>query len=113
MGDLARNQNPPYPLDEILGTRATVRTLRVLCGPTSYFRSWPIEMALESGLTRQGVWKSLNRLKGADLIIAGTSSLPRSVPWRINRHHRLVPPLIDLFAAEQVALRLGTSLFDP
>jgi len=99
-----------YPLDEILGTRATVRTLRVLCGPTSYFRSWPIELALETGLTRQGVWKALSRLMGPGIIIAGTSSLPRSVPWKINRRHRLVPPLIDLFAVEAIAMRAETSI---
>lgn len=99
------------PLDEMLGTRANLRVLRVFHAQVHANRLvWPSEIVQATGLSRAGVWKSLHRLETSLIIEPVNLAQGRAVPYRWVRRHRLAEPLIRLFGAEaEVLWRLRIS----
>lgn len=99
------------PLDEILGTRANMRVLRVFRDQVHAPRLlWPSEIVEATGLSRAGVWKALNRLENTLIIEPVNLDQGRAVPYRWVRRHRLAEPLFRLFVAEaEVLWRLRIS----
>jgi hypothetical protein len=99
------------PLDEILGTRANMRVLRVFRDQAHAPRLlWPSEIVEKTGLSRAGVWKALNRLESQLIIEPVNLAHGRAIPYRWVRRHRLAEPLFRLFVAEaEVLWRLRIS----
>jgi hypothetical protein len=92
------------PLDEMLGTRANVRVLRVFHAQSPRL-VWPSEIVQATGLSRAGVWKALNRLESSLIIEPVNLAQGRTVPYRCVRRHRLAEPLSRLFGTEAEVLR--------
>ena len=99
MRPIASEQNPlRYPLNEILGTRAHVRLLRVMAseveGPLT-----ASDLAKRAGLTAPGAHKAL-----ADLLKSGFVSRVgggRGHQYEIRRSDRLMQIILELFQAEK------------
>lgn len=84
------------PIDEILGTPAGVRVLRVLALHGGELSG--SEVARRADLSRTGAWRALTRL-GAVAVVE-TVGQGHSVPYRLNRRHPLAEPIVTLFRAE-------------
>lgn len=85
-----------YPLNEILGTEANVRLLRVLALHTGPFTAG--ELAKRAMLTRTSVYPALRVLEGAgivEFIGVGPQKLVQ-----LRERHPLSQPLRELFGAE-------------
>ena len=86
-----------HPLDELLGTRASVRVLRVLA---SHGGSLAVaDIAQRARLTLPSVRAALRRL--LSLEVATGIGAGRSMVCGLRHDHPLVPVLVRLFAAEQ------------
>lgn len=86
-----------HPLDEVLGTRALVRVLRVLA---SHGGSLAVgDIGRRARLTLPSVRAALRRL--LELEIATAIGVGRSMVCRLRQDHPLVPALLTLFGAEQ------------
>jgi len=84
------------PLDELLGTRASVRVLRVLA---AYGGSLAVaDIARRAKLTLPSVRTTLGRLLALG-IVAGVG-VGRSMVCELRQDHPLVPVLVGLFKAE-------------
>lgn len=99
MRPIAAEQNPlRYPLNEILGTRAQVRMLRVMAneveGPLS-----ASDVAKRAGLTVPGTHKALGRLLESGFISQVGGG--RQHQYEIRRSDRLMQIIIELFQAEK------------
>lgn len=102
----SRKQDPlQTPLNDILGSRGAVRTLRVLAEA-----GHPIgraQVARKAGLNASGVRRTLDRLAAAGIIeIVGSG---RNLAVRLRDEHPLTEPLRSLFDAER---RLFASAVD-
>ncbi|HWE43655.1 MAG TPA: nucleotidyltransferase domain-containing protein [Gemmatimonadaceae bacterium] len=86
-----------HPLDEVLGTRALVRVVRVLAGHGG--RLAVADIAHRARLTLPSVRTALRRL--LDLEVATAIGAGRSMVCGLRRSHPLVPVLVQLFQAEQ------------
>ena len=85
------------PLDEVLGTRALVRVIRVL---VTHDGSLAVsEIARRSRLTLPSVRTALRRLLDLEVVTAIGAS--RSMVCGLRSDHPLVPTLVRLFGAEQ------------
>lgn len=86
-----------HPLDELLGTRALVRVLRVLAGHGGSLAV--ADIARRARLTLPSVRAALRRL--LDLEVATGIGAGRSMVCGLRQEHPLVPVLVSLFRAEQ------------
>ena len=87
-----------YPLDEILGSEANVRLLRILLEESPSALS-VTDAAESTGLTREGARKALERLAGSGIVERVGSG--RAQKWGIKSSHTLVPALRAIFDAER------------
>jgi predicted nucleotidyltransferase len=86
-----------HPLDDVLGTRALVRVLRVLA---SHGGSLAVaDIARRAKLTLPSVRTALRRL--LDLEITTGIGAGRSMICELRKEHPLVPVLVSLFSVEQ------------
>lgn len=86
-----------HPLDEVLGTRALVRVLRVLA---THGGSLAVaDIARRAKLTLPSVRTALRRL--LDLEVATGIGAARSMVCKLRQEHPLVPVLVNLFSVEQ------------
>lgn len=86
-----------HPLDELLGTRALVRVLRVLAAHGGSLAV--ADIARRAKLTLPSVRTALRRL--LDLGVATAIGAGRSMVCALRQDHPLVPVLVSLFRAEQ------------
>lgn len=86
-----------HPLDEVLGTRALVRVLRVLAAHGGSLAV--ADIARRARLTLPSVRTALRRL--LDLEVATAIGAGRSMVSALRQDHPLVPVLVSLFSAEQ------------
>lgn len=86
-----------FPLDELLGTVAQVRLLRILTAPGVETISAP-EAAERSGLTAAGARRALARLVRTGFVIRVGD---RSQRFRLRRDELLLEALGSLFSAER------------
>ena len=86
-----------HPLDEVLGTRALVRVVRVLAAHGGSLAV--ADIARRAKLTLPSVRTALRRL--VDLEVATGIGVGRSMVASLRSEHPLVPSLIGLFEAEQ------------
>lgn len=107
MSDSTRNEKTSkdrqLPLDEVLGTRANVRVLRVFHNHAPRL-VWPSEIVDEARLSRAGVWNALKRLERSLLVEPVNLAYGRMVPYRQVRRHRMAEPLAELFRVESEVL---------
>lgn len=94
------------PLDRMLGGGANLGVLRAIAAH-SWRLVWPTEIVEWSGLSRSGVWKALHRLEEVAIVEPVDTGHGRVYPFRYVSRNRLADPLIQLFWAEQEALRAG------
>lgn len=86
-----------HPLDDVLGTRALVRVLRVLA---SHGGSLAVaDIARRAKLTLPSVRTALRRL--LDLEVTTGIGAGRSMVCELRQEHPLVPVLVSLFSVEQ------------
>jgi predicted nucleotidyltransferase len=86
-----------HPLDEVLGTRALVRVLRVLAGHGGSLAV--ADIARRAKLTLPSVRSALRRLLALE--VATGIGAGRSLVCGLRQDHPLVPVLASLFQAEQ------------
>lgn len=86
-----------HPLDEVLGTRALVRVVRVLAAHGGSLAV--ADIARRARLTLPSVRAALRRL--LDLEVAIGIGAGRSMVCGLRQEHPLVPVLVGLFRAEQ------------
>lgn len=86
-----------HPLDEVLGTRALVRVLRVLAAHGASLAV--ADVARRARLTLPSVRTALRRL--LDLEVATGIGAGRSIVCGLRQEHPLVPIIVSLFRAEQ------------
>lgn len=84
------------PLDAMLGTVASVRTLRVLADHGGALAATTI--ATRARISRQSAWNAIARL--IELGVLETFGEPRGTLFRISPSHPLVPALRALFQTE-------------
>ena len=99
MRPIASGQDPlRYPLNDILGTRAQVRLLRVMAteveGPLTV-----VDAARRSGLTVPGAQKALEKLLRSGFVSRVGGG--RKHQYEIRRSDRLMQIAIELFQAEK------------
>jgi len=99
MRPIVSEQNPlRYPLNELLGTEAHVRLLRVLAneidGPLT-----ASDAAKRAGLTTRGAQKALRRLLQSGLVLRVGGG--RKHQYGLRRSDRLVQVALKLFQAEK------------
>lgn len=87
-----------YPLDEIFGSAAHVRLIRVLVHDVETPVS-VADAARLAGLTPAGARKALERVEESGLIERVGSG--RAQKWGLKKEHAITQPLRDLFAREQ------------
>ena len=86
-----------HPLDDVLGTRALVRVLRVLA---THGGSLAVaDIARRAKLTLPSVRTALRRL--LDLEVTTGIGAGRSMVCELRQEHPLVPVLVSLFSVEQ------------
>lgn len=90
------------PLNEVLGTEATVRLLRVLALATMPLGAG--ELSRRAQLGRTGVYPALARLESVGIIEFVGAGPTRQV--RLRSAHPLAPPLVALFQAEAQRVEL-------
>ncbi|MHC4457624.1 MAG: DUF7342 family protein [Planctomycetota bacterium] len=99
MRPVASEQNPlRNPLNELLGTPAHVRLLRVLANETDE----PLtasDIAARAGLTTRGTHKALKRLLQSGFVLRVGGG--RRHQYELNRSDKLVKALLKLFQAEK------------
>ena len=84
-----------YPLDQILGTIATVRVLRQLIHGDEYA---PPHIAQVTGISRPAVRDALIRLERQRIIERVGQG--RNVLYRLDKTHPLAKRIVKLFKAE-------------
>ena len=99
MRPVASEQNPlRNPLNELLGTAAHVRLLRVLANETDE----PLtasDIAAHAGLTTRGTRKALKRLLQSGFVLRVGGG--RRHQYELNRSDKLLKALLKLFQAEK------------
>jgi predicted transcriptional regulator len=99
MRPVATEQNPlRNPLNELLGTAAHVRLLRVLANETDE----PLtasDIAAHAGLTSRGTRKALKRLLQSGFVLRVGGG--RRHQYELNRSEKLIKALLKLFQAEK------------
>jgi len=99
MRPVASEQNPlRNPLNELLGTAAHVRLLRVLANETDE----PLtasDIAAHAGLTTRGTRKALKRLLQSGFVLRVGGG--RRHQYELNRSDKLIKALLKLFQAEK------------
>ena len=99
MRPVASEQNPfRNPLNELLGTAANVRLLRVLARETDEPLS-ASDIASHAGLTTRGTRKALKRLLQSGFVLRVGGG--RRHQYELNRSDKLVKALLKLFQAEK------------
>lgn len=99
MRPITSEQDPiKYPLNELIGTRANVRLLRVMAneveGPLT-----AVDVAKRAGLTVPGAQKALGKLLRSGFVLRVGGG--RKHQYEIQRSDRLMKTTIDLFQAEK------------
>jgi hypothetical protein len=96
-----------HPLDDILGTPAAVRILRMLSLQRA--GNSPLLLAATCSLGRWGTWKALRRLETVG-IIEPAGGRPRFPRYRLAPAHPLTTALMELFEREwSQGVRSGSS----
>ena len=99
MRPVVSDQNPlQNPLNELLGTEANVRLLRVLGNETDEPITAP-DAAERSGLSIPGTRKALKRLFQSGFVLRVGGG--RSQQYEINHSNKLIKAVIKLFQAEK------------
>lgn len=99
MRPIASEQDPiKYPLNELIGTRAHVRLLRVMANEVEGPLTAP-DIAKRAGLTVPGAQKALGKLLMSGFISRVGGG--RKHQYEIRRSDRLVQIIIELFQAEK------------
>jgi DNA-binding transcriptional ArsR family regulator len=84
-----------HPLDQILGTQATVRVLRMLTPGREHA---PPRIARETNVSRPAVREALIRLEKEGVVERVGDG--RNVLYRISSNHPLAKRIVKLFKAE-------------
>jgi len=99
MRPVVSEQNPlRNPLNELLGTEAHVRLLRVLANETDEPLTAP-DAAERSGLTIRGTRKALKRLLRSGFVLSVGGG--RKHQYELNRSDKLVKVVLKLFQVEK------------
>ena len=103
-----------YPLNELLGTRANVRLLRLLAVEHIDSVGTP-EAAEQTGLTEAGARRALRKLVSSGIVEEFGGS--RAQRFGLRHSARLAPALVSLFQAErrsyqELVTRLGDAFTD-
>jgi DNA-binding Lrp family transcriptional regulator len=98
MRPIIYGQNPLiHPLNELLGTEAHVRLLRILANDVEGSLT-ASDAAERAGITPQGAFKALKRLVRSGFIIQIGGGRKRQ--YALRRNDKLVEALLDLFQTE-------------
>ena len=98
MRPIIYEQNPlSHPLNELLGTEANVRLLRILANDVEGSLT-ASDAAERAGITPQGAFKALKRLVRSGFVIQVGGGRKRQ--YALRRDDKLVKALLDLFQTE-------------